>query len=136
MSTAAKAHAQAASLPRTAARWLSRALGFFFFVLGLIGVVLPLLPTTIFWIIAASLFAHASPAMRARIFAWPGVGPVVRDYLEEGRVRRSAKIAAGLGIAAGALVVWALLWSKPVLAGALTVTMAGAALFVATRPEP
>src|SRR3546814_18506880 len=65
--------------------------------LGLVGVVLPVLPTTIFWIIAAACFAKSCPAMARKIYAWPGVGPAVEAFLSHGVIARRAKIGAGIG---------------------------------------
>lgn len=136
MNPVARPTGQLAAFGRSAGRTTARALGFVFFAIGLAGVVLPLLPTTIFWILAAALFAHSSPTMRARIFAWPRIGPVVRDYLEDGAVGRPAKLAAALGIAFGVGVVWLVLWREPALAGLVTAAMALVALYVGTRPSP
>ena len=47
--------------------------------LGLLGVVLPGLPTTPFVLLAAACFAKASPRLHQRIVANPLLGPMVRD---------------------------------------------------------
>ena len=41
--------------------------GYLFFAMGLIGAVLPVLPSTVFWILAAICFARSSPRMYQRI---------------------------------------------------------------------
>jgi uncharacterized membrane protein YbaN (DUF454 family) len=122
----------------TAARrrlaWAWTAGGYGFFAIGLLGVVLPVLPTTVFWIVAAACFAKGCPAMARRIYAWPGFGPAVEAFLRHGVIARRAKISAALGMAVGAVVV-ALL---PLPLGGRLITlavMALAALYVATRPE-
>ena len=48
--------------------------------LGLLGVVLPGLPTTPFVLLAAACFAKASPRLHQRIVANPLLGPMVRDW--------------------------------------------------------
>ncbi len=114
---------------------LCRAGGYLFFALGFVGMFLPLLPTTIFWILAAWLFARAHPEMKARIYAWPRIGPVVEDFSEHGLVKRRAKISASLGICAvGGLSIWAtsLTGSAALL---VVATLAAVITFIATRPE-
>jgi len=122
----------------TAARrrlaWAWTGTGYAFFAVGLVGTMLPVLPTTIFWIIAAACFAKGCPAMARRIYAWPGVGPAVEAFLSHGVIARRAKIAALLGMAgAGGIVAL-----TPLPPTALIITLAVialAALYVATRPE-
>lgn len=84
--------------------------GWFFFVLGIIGIVVPLLPTTIFWIIAAWLWLRGAPHRLAHILEHPQLGPPVRDFLEDGVVSRRGKFAALIGISIS-YVIWQLLTS-------------------------
>jgi uncharacterized membrane protein YbaN (DUF454 family) len=131
-------HAAARNEAEDAARrrlaWAWTGAGYAFFAIGLLGTLLPVLPTTIFWIIAAACFAKGCPAMARRIYAWPGVGPAVEAFLSHGVIARRAKIAALLGMAgAGGIVAL-----TPLPPAALIITLAVialAALYVATRPE-
>lgn len=75
-----------------------RLLGGVFLVIGAIGLVLPIWPTTIFWILAALCFARSSPAARDWIYARPGIGPVVEEFVEYGRLSRKSKTAATVGM--------------------------------------
>lgn len=56
--------------------WL---LGWVSLVLGFIGVVLPLLPTAPFLVLAAACFARTDPAMRERLFRLPIIGRYLGD---------------------------------------------------------
>jgi uncharacterized protein len=47
---------------------------------GSIGVVVPGLPTTIFFIGAAACFTRSSPRLEAWVLGLPSIGPAVRDY--------------------------------------------------------
>jgi len=103
--------------------------------IGFAGMFLPLLPTTIFWIIAAWLFAKAHPEMKDRIYAWPKVGPVVEDFLERGVIARSGKLSATAGITViGGLSLWL---STPGTGWTVFVVaiLAAVILFIVTRPE-
>lgn len=53
-------------------------LGGISFAVGAVGLVLPLLPTTIFWIIAAWAWSKSCPRLQQRLYAVPGAGPHVR----------------------------------------------------------
>lgn len=113
-----------------------RTLGVFFFGLGTLGIGVPLLPTVVFWILAAFFFARSSPELRDRIYDHPRYGPPVRDFLEHGALSgRSKAFALGgmsFGVAGGH-------WAFGLPAG-LTLLIAAllvpVAIYLLTRPHP
>lgn len=62
--------------------------------LGGAGIVLPVVPTTPFFLLAAYSFSRSSPRFEAWILSLPGVGPLVCDYRNGLGVARSVKISA------------------------------------------
>jgi uncharacterized membrane protein YbaN (DUF454 family) len=76
----------------TRAVWFT--LGWIFVALGSIGVVVPGLPTTGFFVLAASCFAKSSPRFERWVLGLPGVGPMVRDYRAGLGMPRRAKVWA------------------------------------------
>lgn len=68
------------------AAWM--AVGFGCVGVGSIGVIVPGLPTTVFFIVAAWCFSRSSPRFEQWILELPRIGPMVRDH------------RAGLGIPA------------------------------------
>jgi uncharacterized membrane protein YbaN (DUF454 family) len=62
--------------------------------IGSIGIVVPGLPTTVFFIVAASCFAKSSPRFERWVLELPRVGPLVRDYRAGLGMPRRAKVWA------------------------------------------
>lgn len=62
--------------------------------IGSIGVVVPGLPSTGFFVLAAAAFARSSPRLEAWLLDLPGVGPLVRDYRAGLGMPRRAKVTA------------------------------------------
>ena len=117
-------------------RWLWILFGFTFLAIGAVGLILPLWPTTIFWILAVFCLAESHPKIRDWIYARPGIGPIVQDFVERGEISRKGKIAAigGMVLACG-ISGWFLKESWIGL-GVLIGTIAIGIMFVATRREP
>jgi uncharacterized membrane protein YbaN (DUF454 family) len=102
--------------------------------LAIIGAILPLMPTTVFLLIAAWCFSRSSPELRAKLLANPRFGPALRDWQDHGSIGRRAKRAALLGMGLGWLlmaVVFRNLLASAIAAGCLLPV----GLFIATRPS-
>ncbi len=72
-------------------RYLLLALGWLSLLLGLLGIVLPLLPTTPFVLLAALLFSKSSPALHQKLLAHRLMGPIIRDWEEKGVIKPRTK---------------------------------------------
>ena len=77
------------------------AVGWLCVVLGLIGLLLPLVPTTPFLLLAAACFLRSSPAMHARLLADPRFGPYLEQWRRDHSVPRAAKRRAYLLVVMG-----------------------------------
>jgi uncharacterized membrane protein YbaN (DUF454 family) len=104
--------------------------------IGVIGIFLPVLPTTPFMILAAALFARSSPRFEQWLLDHPRFGQPLIDWRREGAISSKAKIASVSLMAAsyGIVLVFgpSQLWLK-LLIGAILV---GCAAFVLSRPAP
>lgn len=115
-------------------KWLYFGLGWGFFGLGLLGAFLPLLPTTVFMILALWAFARSSPRFHDWLYAHPVFGPPLQRWHRHGVIPTSAKV---LALAVMSVSLGWIVWREtlPVWAISLTVVvMAGAAIFIVTRP--
>lgn len=79
---------------RGPSRWLWFAAGWLAVGVGGIGVVVPGLPTTVFFIVAAWCFARSSPRFEQWVLDLPGVGQMVRDHRAGLGMPRRAKVIA------------------------------------------
>ena len=64
---------------------------------GSVGVVVPGLPTTVFFIMAAWCFSHSSPRFEQWVLDLPRIGPMVRDHRAGlGMPRRVKRVAISM----------------------------------------
>lgn len=82
------------------------AVGWVCVALGTVGIVVPGLPTTGFFVAAASCFAKSSPRFEAWVLRLPRIGPMVRDHRAGlGMPRRAKAVAVGMMVVASAVSV-------------------------------
>ncbi len=90
-------------------RRLKVAAGFACLLLGALGIVIPVLPTTPFLLLAAGLFMHSSTRLYQWITAHRVFGPFILNYRLYRAVPRRSKIVAIvlLWLTIGGSVIWA-----------------------------
>jgi len=119
---------------QAAARLLWRALALLSVALGLVGVVLPGLPTVPFLLLAAWAAGKGWPALEAWLLNHPSYGASIRRWRDHGAVPRRAKWAASLMMAASTVML--ALTPLPLAAKlAIPALMAGVAIWLWRRPE-
>lgn len=75
-------------------RWLLFVPGVFFLGLGLLGVLLPGLPTTPFLLLASYFFIRSSPRLNQRLLDSRLFGPLLADWQHRGGIRQHVKLKA------------------------------------------
>lgn len=118
------------------ARALFAGLGGLFTALGVIGAFVPLLPSTIFFILAAGCFARSSPSLEAWLLDHRTFGPPIRAWREEGAISRHGKLLALAGMTFGYGLFYAGARPSPLLAAGVAAVFLACAVFVASRPSP
>lgn len=108
--------------------------GFLALACALIGVFLPVLPTTPFVLLAAYAFTRCSPRLRNWLEKHRLFGPMIADWEANGAIARRYKILACSIMVAALVGSFFAGVSKPVLIVQILV-MAVAAIYVLTRPN-
>jgi len=110
--------------------------GFTLLALGIIGAFLPLMPTTIFVILAAGCFARSNRRIEAWLLNHRSFGPTIKAWRAEGAISRRGKTLACSGMALGYVLF--LIGARPDLLLALFVlaVFGACAWYVLSRPEP
>jgi uncharacterized membrane protein YbaN (DUF454 family) len=104
--------------------------------LGIIGAIVPLMPTTIFLILAAGCFARSSPRLEARLLNHPRFGPSILAWRDEGAIPLRAKQAACAGMALGYTIFWLSARPNRIVDLAVAVALAACAAWIVSRPLP
>ena len=102
--------------------------------LGLVGLLLPLLPTVPFLLVAAWAAERGWPQMERWLVEHPVYGPPIRRWRERRAVPRRAKWLATLGMAGSVAMLWWLelpAWLAPLV----SCVLAAVALWMWTRPD-
>ena len=103
-------------------------------VTGLIGIVVPLLPTTPFLLLAAYCFQRGSERWHNWLVNHPRLGPPIRDWREHGVISRHAKrnaMIALVAVLAISIILGVARWVIVVQAAALCAVAA----FILSRPS-
>ncbi|WP_332769354.1 YbaN family protein [Phenylobacterium sp.] len=110
-------------------------LGLIFSALGVVGAFLPLMPTTVFLILAAGCFARSSPRLEAWLMNHARFGSTLRAWRENGAIPRPAKVMACAGMVFGFVVFFLTAHPQAWLALTVAAALAACAVFVVSRPS-
>ena len=103
--------------------------------IGAVGVVLPLVPTTPFLLIAAFAFARSSVRLNRWLREHRTFGPLIDNWHRDGSIDRNVKRNAMIVIAVTPVITW--LFAAPLwIIACQIVVLSAAAIFILTRPLP
>lgn len=110
------------------------ALGLLCVGLAVIGIVLPLLPTVPFLLLAAFFFARSSERLHNWLLSHPTLGPMIDDWNSRSAIRPTAKRLATLsiGLVFGLSLVLGL---RPLILGIQAVVLSAVLIFIWSRPS-
>lgn len=115
------------------ALWLI--LGFVLLITGIVGIFVPLMPTTIFLILAAWCFSKSSQRLENWLLSHATLGPTIVNWRKNGVIPPRAKLMACTGMAVGFLIFFFAAhpaWWLFLLVAAI---MGGCAWYVLSRPS-
>src|SRR3546814_1342141 len=105
-------------------------LGFIWVGIGAVGAFVPLLPTTIFIILALGCFARSSPRLEHWLLNHERFGPALRAWRDQRAISRSAKRAACIGMTVGYVLFCVSVRPSPLLAFVLAAGLAACPAYV------
>lgn len=121
--------------PCAGMRWVLIALGFTCVALGVLGLFLPVLPTTVFLLIACWAFSKSSERFHHWLYHHPRLGGPIRAWHAHRVIPRRAKVLA-VGMMAASVAVVALFvadgWLLPV---GLALGLSAVAGYILSRPS-
>jgi len=116
-------------------RWLLWSVGTTALLLGILGVFLPVLPTTPFILVAAACYAKASERFHRRLLAHRTFGPIIQEWEEHRSMPlRTKKLAIGLMALSIAFSLW-MISAYPAAQATLVVVGLATGLFVWRIPS-
>lgn len=116
-------------------RYAAMAFGWLMVAIGLVGVFIPLFPTTVFILIAFWAFSISSPRFRHWLFEHRWFGPPLRAWVTHRAIPKYAKVLSVASMAVSVTVIAlfaAVSWIVPVIAAVIS---APVALFIVSRPS-
>lgn len=116
-------------------RWAWWLLAYLSLGIGIVGIFVPGLPTTVFVLVSAWAAAHGSERLHRWLLAHPRFGPLIRDWQTHRAVSRRAKwLATVMMTICAPILAWAA--PRPWIAMLGIGCMAVVAVWLWLRPEP
>lgn len=116
-------------------RYVYLTLGWLFLVIGIIGIVVPLLPTTPFLLLTAFFFSKGSERMHLWLMNHRTFGPPIDEWNRKGMIRTKYKLIATTMLTLSALFIYPResipMWGKI----GFSISFVSVMIFIWTRPS-
>lgn len=115
-------------------RLLGIFLGFLTLLLGVVGIFLPILPTTPFILLSGYLFLKTSPKLYNLLISVPRFGDAIESWNKDGTISRRAKTLAFISLSLVGIFLWWRPWhlSIKILIWLIFIAVLS---YIASRPE-
>jgi uncharacterized protein len=120
---------------KTIKKYLFLSLGFIATGLGIIGVFLPLMPTTCFLIVAVWAFSRSNPAFGDRILHDPRFGPTIKNWMENKSINKKSKCTISISIVVAFSITFLIMNPSIMLSAFLISGMLMLLFYINSRPE-
>lgn len=110
-------------------------LGIIMLITGIIGIFVPLMPTTIFLILAAWCFSRSSTRLENWLLNHATLGPTIVNWRKHGVVPPRAKVMACTGMVLGFVLFLLGAHPAPWLIALVALALALCAFYVLSRPS-
>ncbi|MEL0630184.1 YbaN family protein [Psychromonas aquatilis] len=104
-------------------------------ILGFLGVVLPLLPATPFFLLALFAFSKSSPRFQHWLLNLPGIGDDLRSWQTHKKINKQRKPVIYLSIFISFVISISLLMGQPLIQSMLIILMLIILLCIRKLPE-
>lgn len=111
-----------------------KVLAYMFAGIGALGVILPLLPTTPFVLLAAFCASKGAPEFASWLDSHPMLGPVIANWRERKAIPRTARVLA-VGLLGVSWIVLFLSDASMMLLAGIGVFFIGLSAYLITRPS-
>lgn len=116
-------------------RYLLISIALFSIILGLLGIFLPILPTTPFFILALACFARSSPLFHQKLLNAPIIGKTLQDWEKDKKIEKQRKLRIYLIVIVTFLISITLVYKNLMLQLLLVFIMAILLLFIRNIDE-
>ncbi|MGB1800482.1 MAG: YbaN family protein [Gammaproteobacteria bacterium] len=116
-------------------KYLYFSIGFISTILGIIGLFVPLMPTTCFLIAAVWAFSKSYPQFSQKILAHPTFGPPIQNWMENKTIDRKLKCTISTSIVLGFSITFLIMMPSIKVSMLLIFIMFSLLCYINTRPE-
>ncbi|MEW9855403.1 YbaN family protein [Novosphingobium sp. M1R2S20] len=117
--------------PATRPLWAAG--GSFFVALGTLGIILPLLPTVVFYLLAAWCFSKSHPHLADKLYTHKHYGPHLVAWRDRRAISRKGKVSALLGMSGSVPFTYLVVGYPAVIIPVVVLVVAGPWIWL--RPE-